>query len=306
VSKTLTAIKNIAGVAQELTHNNTKAGRIALPTMVPGGKAADYKPMYDLERIFLYMMATEICNQAFTIGNAHGVNFRQIGPNGRPLPAAAGPPKPPASPAPQTEPAARGGAAATTGQWDEESVKALTVSLSGLQDLAQSALKAKVKSALEDKIQAVELNPGHFFWDANDNSGEHEMTEREQLLGGLSGAWGRLWATVVVEHVVGGAPGGMPEDVSHFGLVPDHERLTPQWVIGGAIDWKTKNDLDIEVTFTNQPHMHKPVGAYLVHSLWKWDESTSIMDCAITPDGLLFTKLAAVKLSGDKPDDGWF
>jgi hypothetical protein len=309
VSKTLTAIKSIAGVVQELTHNNTATGRISLPPMVPGGKAADYKPMYDLDRIFIHMMATEVCRQAFEIGMAHGIDFKQIGPDGRPKPSAPGGSPPGSEPGKKasqldkkaSEPAVR------RVNWDEETVKALTSSLSGLQDLAQSALKAKMKSSLEEKIKAEELPPGHFFWDAKNRSGRRKMTELDEAMGNLSGAWGRLQISVIVEYLENGAAlGGMPQEVSYFGLVADPELLAPHWVIGGAIDWKTKNDLEIEATHTTQPHMYKPEGCYQVHTLWKWDESTSVMDCAVTPASLSFTLLADLKLSGDEPDDGWF
>ena len=60
VSKTLTSIKAIATVVQEFTHDNVKTGRVILPPMVAGGKSADYQPMYDLERIFIFDMATEL------------------------------------------------------------------------------------------------------------------------------------------------------------------------------------------------------------------------------------------------------
>ena len=132
------------------------------------------------------------------------------------------------------------------------------------------------------------------------------MTDFDIIRGSFSGAWGKFSASVIVEHIPKGAEGGMPEEVAHFGLPPDHETLNPHWVTSGAIDWTTKNDLSIVVTSTTQPHMHKPEGAYLIHSLWQWDESTSIMDCAITPAGLSFTLLADLKLSGEEPDDGWF
>lgn len=286
VSKTITAIRSIAGTVQEITHDSTKTGTVALPPMVAGGKGGDYRPMYELEQIFLYMMAQEVCDKAFAIGKAHGVDFHDVGPDGRlrkaPDPAVA------AGPAPS-----------------DDAVKALTVSLGALQDLANLALKAKVKAALETRIRADELPQGHFFWDADDNSGVRKMTEIDKIRGNLSGAWGMLAASVTIEHIPGGAVGGMPDDVRHFGLVPDHKPLYPSWVTGGAIDVTTHGDLDIEVTFTMQPHMHPPEGAYRIHSLWKWDESTTIMDCAITPAGVSFTMVADVKTSGE-PDDGWF
>jgi hypothetical protein len=337
VSKTISAVKNIAGVVQDLTHSNTAVGRVQLPPMVGGGKQADYKPMYDLERIFTYMLAQEICNQAFQIGMMHGIDFHLIGPDGRPTktpaPPKAAPAAPNAGPAPAAPapvaPAPAGGAAGApaapgqapapaqadsgkgaisatrAGQWDEESVKAVTAHLGTLQDLAASALKNKVRSELESRIKAEELPQAHFFWDADNNSGQREMTDVDQIRGNLSGAWGSLSASVVVEHVEN-ADGGMPDDVAHFGVVADHQKLSPHWVTGGAIDWKTHNDLSINASFTTQPHMSPPEGAYMVHTEWKWDESTSIMDCRVTPFGLSFTGFAEVKLSGDEPDDGWF
>ena len=99
--------------------------------------------------------------------------------------------------------------------------------------------------------------------------------------------------------------GGMPDDAKHFGIPASATKLNPVWVTGGAIDWTTKNDLDITVNTTPQPHMQAPTGAYQIHSTWKWDESTSIMECLVTPAGASFTLLADVKLSGAKPDDGW-
>jgi hypothetical protein len=309
VSKTLTSIKAIATVVQEFTHDNVKTGRVILPPMVAGGKSADYQPMYDLERIFIFDMATEICKRAFAIGLAHGIDFHQIGPDGKlitPAPSTAA--KPPSNTAQGQQPAA--GQSGPTGlakaaSWDDDTVKALTLALGSLQDLAQQDIKALVKSGLEQKIEAVNLPPGHFFWDADDNHGEHEMTDGEEVRGNLSGAWGRLSASVVIERINGGAMGGMPDDAKHFGIPASATKLNPVWVTGGAIDWTTKNDLDITVDTTPQPHMQAPTGAYQIHSTWKWDESTSIMECLVTPAGASFTLLADVKLSGAKPDDGW-
>ena len=160
--------------------------------------SADYQPMYDLERIFIFDMATEICKRAFAIGLAHGIDFHQIGPDGKlstsaPSTAAKPPSKPRKASNPTPVRAARPG-------WPRRPRGAKTPSRHSLSPSAASRISRNRTSRRSSnpgwnrRSTAVNLPPGHFFWDANDNHGEHEMTKGEELRGNLGGAWGRLSA----------------------------------------------------------------------------------------------------------------